>query len=199
MGRIGRVIPWLACLAASGLACGALLLPSPAGATTGCLLTFRHGGIVQADRCQAMGDALAYLRFGGWVVVQKAALMSIQDETGVTQLFPRWPPAEERTQLEAVPKQGGVPIGPSALPPLPPLPPPTPAGYAPVPVPTPAPPAYQVDGVPLAYAGPGVFCPSCVRRSLFRPGLTPTHRVRTSHPGIGPMAGHTRSRRSARR
>ncbi len=161
----------------------------------GCLLTFRHGGIVEADRCEDQGEAVAYLRFGGWVVVLKSALVSVQDETGVANFFPRWTPEELLAHTQGLPRQGGVPVAPSwsaseAAPP----PPPQPAVvYYPVPVPTPYPSAASDATVSYGPAYPvypvaALPCFRCFPKR-FHPVKPVANRVVPTNPfNIGPMA-----------
>ena len=159
-------------------------------ASPGCLVTFRHGETVPADQCDDLGHAVAYVRFGGWMVVPKSMLASVEDETGVKRLNPRWTPEEERAQLQAVPREGGVPIGPPA--PETPLAPPLPSQTVVyVPVPSPAPPQIVYQVVPQAVYYPPfvVFCPHCLRPHSQKTSMPTTRRiVPTSPSDIGPMA-----------
>ena len=182
--RAWRWAVWLACAALFLLA----IMAMPTLGSAGCLVTFRHGEAVRADRCEDLGEAMAYLRFGGWVVVLKSSLVSIQDETGVTQLFPPWTPEEARAQLQGLPKEGGVPVSPppEAAPP-PPFPQPT-VVYYPVPVPVPSQPVYQLPPPPPIYPGAVVFCPHCFPRHAVHPKPIPVRVVPTSPSDIGPMA-----------
>lgn len=171
------------------VACLALFTASPSGAATGCALTFRHGGSVQADGCEDLGDAVAYRRFGGWVVVQKSALTSLADERGTSRFNPRWTPEEKRALTRAVPTEGGVPIA-TPAPEAPAAPPPQPPTVVYIPVPTPATsqPVYEVAPPTYAYPFPVVICPSCSRH---HPGRVkpPFVRVVPTNPSdIGPMA-----------
>lgn len=165
-------------------------LPLASGtAPVGCVLTFRHGGTVDADDCKDMGEAMAYRRFGGWVVVRKSVLTSVANETGTTRFNPPWTPEEGRAQAQVLPREGGVPIAPAA-PEAPAAPPPQPPTvvYVPVPTPEPAPPVYQVAAPAYGYAVPIVACRTCVRH---HPGgvKPPFVRVVPTNPSdIGPMA-----------
>ena len=166
-----------------------LLLVAPAPASAGCVVTFRHGGSVQADGCADLGEAVAYLRFGGWVVVLKSALLSVEDETGLTRLNPRWTPDETRAQIQAVPREGGVPVGPAApeTPSAPAAQPPQ-VVYVPVPIPAPSQVIYQMPP-PTAYYPPFfAFCRSCINHPV--PPITPpfVRIVPTSPSDIGPQA-----------
>jgi hypothetical protein len=147
-------------LAGMVLAGLAFATPFSVMASPGCVLTFRHGGIVQADACQDMGDAVAYLRFGGWIVVRKAVLASVADATATTVFNPPWTAAEERARLAVLPREGGVPIGPTGVA-LPSAPPPQ-VVYVPVPTPPLAPPGYEESVVAYAYPLRFRVCPGCV-------------------------------------
>ena len=180
---------WFAPALGGAVALVCLLIAASAAASAGCVVTFRHGGSVQADGCADLGEAVAYLRFGGWVVVLKSALVSVEDETGITRLNPRWTPDETRAHVQAVPREGGVPVGPAA-PEAPPAPAPQPPTVVYVPVPTPAPSQiiYQVPP-PTAYYPPVfVFCRNCVNPPV--PPITPpfVRIVPTSPSDIGPQA-----------
>ncbi len=171
------------------LALGCLVLAAPGAASAGCVVTFRHGGSVQADGCADLGEAIAYLRFGGWVVVLKSALLSVGDETGLTRLNPRWTPDETRAQVQAVPREGGVPVGPAGpeAPSAPAAQPPQ-VVYVPVPSPPPSQVVYQVPP-PVGYFPPVVvFCRNCFN-PLVPPSTPPFVRVVPTNPfDIGPMA-----------
>ena len=169
-------------------------VPPRAQAAAGCLLTFRHGGIVEADRCEDQGEAVAYLRFGGWVVVLKSALVSVQDEAGVANFFPRWTPNELRAQTEALPRQGGVPVAPSySVPETAPSPPQPTVVYYPVPVPTPYPSAASDATVSYGPAYPvypvaAVPCFHCFPKRFPHPKPVQNRVVPTNPSDIGPMA-----------
>ena len=173
----------------ASLAVASLLLAAPASASAGCVVTFRHGGSAQADACADLGEAVAYLRFGGWVVVLKSALVSVEDEMGVTRFNPRWTLEEARAQVQALPREGGVPVGPTAPePPVAPLAQPPQVVYVPVPSPAPSQVVYQVPP-PTAYYPPVfTFCRSCVNPHV-PPGTPPFVRVVPTSPSdIGPQA-----------
>jgi hypothetical protein len=166
--------------------------PRAQAAAPGCVLTFRHGGTVEADQCEDLGEAVAYARFGGWVVVLKSAVGSVQDEKGVTNLFPLWTPEESRARTEALPRQGGVPVAPSRSEPEPPPPPPQPTVvYYPVPVPAPYPspdPTVSYGPVYPVYPLAAVPCFRCFPKP-FHPVKPAANRVVPTDPSnIGPMA-----------
>jgi hypothetical protein len=186
-------------MATSGILAGLVLAPfvaqlgGTAWAASGCLVTFRHGVTVQADRCEDQREAIAYLRFGGWVVVLKSIVASVKDERGVTQLNSPWTAAELRAQTTSLPKEGGVPVGPTGVEPYVLPPPPPVVVYYPEPGPAPGPgqPAYEqpVYAVPvLAYPGAVASCPHCFRRRPVphRPPFVRGKPASQSH--VGPMA-----------
>jgi hypothetical protein len=169
---------------------GAFVAAVPAAASVvGCVVTFRHGDAVRADRCEDQGEAVAYVRFGGWVVVPKSALVSVADERGVTRFFPPWTPAETRAQVQALPTQGGVPIGPTGVEmPLSLAPPPPQVIYVPAPTPEPPQPAYDVAAPYYGYPYAVAVCRHCARR---HPGGVRPPIVRgapTNLPSTGSMA-----------
>jgi len=171
---------------------GAFVAAVPAAASVGgCVVTFRHGDAVRADRCEDQGEAVAYVRFGGWVVVPKAALVSVADETGVTRFSAPWTQAEARARVEALPTEGGAPIGPSsAAMALSLASPPPQVIYVPAPAPEPPQPAYGVEapGYGYGYPYPVVLCRHCFRRPPG--GLRPpfVRGVPTNIPSTGSMA-----------
>lgn len=195
MERFGCFWTWRGAVAV--LAWAGLTLSSPAGPAAaegeaGCVLTFRHGGVIQAERCEERADSVAFLRLGGWVVVLKSALVSVQDETGLTRLNPLWSAEEERARVRGLPREGGVPVAPPAreAPPPAPSPPPPTVSYIPVPVPTPvlAQPVYPV-GPFLAHPHPiAFFCPHCPKRGRVATKAPLVRIVPTDPSDIGPMA-----------
>ena len=186
----GRFIAPFATVCGLFLSLIAVGLPVAFGAvSTGCVLTFRHGGNAEADVCQDMGEAVAYRRFEGWVVVRKSALTSVEDETGTTRFNPPLTPEEERAQALGLPREGGVPIGP-----MPPEaaagPPPQPPTVVYIPVPTAVPPqvVYQLPPPTTYYPAGFVFCRQCLNPLV--PPITPpfVRIVPTSPSDIGPQA-----------
>ena len=176
---------WLSSVASFLL--GMMVVPTLGSA--GCTVSFRHGEMVRADRCEDQGEAVAYVRFGGWVVVPKAALVSVADETGVTRFSAPWTPAEMRAQVQALPREGGVPIGPTgAAMTLSLATPPPQVVYVPVPVSEPPQPVYEVASPAYGYAYPVGLCRHCSRR---HPG-SPRHPIVRGAPAnpspTGPMA-----------
>jgi hypothetical protein len=176
---------WLA-VASAWVLVAAVPAAAPAA---GCVVTFRHGDVVRADRCEDAGVAVAYVRFGGWVVVPKATLVSVAGETGVTKFFTPWSPAETRAQVQALPREGGVPIGPTSAegPPLLASQPPQ-VIYVPVPTAEPPQPDYEVASPYYGYPYPVGICRHCSRR---HPGGVRPPFVRgvpTNRPSTGPMA-----------
>jgi hypothetical protein len=170
-------------------------VPSRAQAAAGCLLTFRHGGTVEADWCEDQGEAVAYHRLGGWVVVLKSTVVSVRDEAGTANFSPPWTPREIRAQTEALPRQGGVPVVPSwgAPEPAPPSPAQPTVVYYPVPLPTPYPsetsdatasygPAYPV------YPVAAVPCLRCFPKPFPHTKPVRSRVVPTNPRDIGPMA-----------
>ncbi len=189
MQRKGDGRAWFMWVLGAFVALASPLLAAPAPASAGCVVTFRHGGSVQADGCEDLGEAVAYLRFGGWVVVLKSALVSVEDETGIKRFNERWTPEEARAQVQALPREGGVPVGPTgpeaaaapaAQPPQ--------VVYVPVPSPMPSQVIYQMPP-PTAYYPPFfAFCRHCVNPRV-PPGTPPFVRVVPTSPSdIGPQA-----------
>ncbi len=166
-------------------------VPTPAAGPShvppgGCLITFRHGGAVEADGCEDTGEAVAYRRFGGWIVVRKSALTLLQDEKGTRRLNPPWTPEEARAQMQALPREGGVPVGPMT--PLAPAEQPPQVVYVPVPTPVPSQVIYQVPPPPGYYPPVFSFCRSCLK-SPVPPARRPFVRVVPTSPSdIGPQA-----------
>lgn len=164
-----------------------VLLPLPARASTGCVVTFRHGQAVRADRCEDQGAALAYLRFGGWVVVLKTSLTSVEEASGITHFSPPFTAEEEQARLRSLPKQGGVPIGPSDPLVIPPPPPPT-VVYVPIPTPVYVQPVYEMPP-PVYYPAPVVLCRHCRPHLKPKPTTSPAAQGPPfPFPTIGPMA-----------
>ncbi len=188
---LGRPVPrrglllWLA-VAGAWVLVAAVPAAAPAA---GCVVTFRHGDVVRADWCEDAGVAVAYVRFGGWVVVQKSALASMEDETGITRFNPRWMPEETRAQVQALPREGGVPIGPTSAegPPLLASQPPQ-VIYVPVPTAEPPQPAYEVAAPYYGYPYPVAICRHCSRRHPGGVRSPFVRRVPTNRPSTGPMA-----------
>ncbi len=148
---------------------------------------FRHGGMVRADRCEDMGAAIGYLQFGGWVVVPKSMVASVEDEAGVHLLNPRWTSEEQRAQLRALPEEGGVPVAPAITeaPTVASAPPPQPV-YVPVPVPSPPQEVYEEASPAYVYPVPFAVCRHCRPHPHPKP---PFVRVVPTNPSdIGPMA-----------
>jgi hypothetical protein len=187
---------WLA------VACAWVCVAAVPGAASaaGCVVTFRHGEVVRGDSCEDAGDAVAYVRFGGWVVVRKSALVSIADETGVTRFYAPWTPAEAWAQLQGLPTEGGVPVAPAAVGPPPPPPLQESVVYVPVPDPAPTQNVYQVDGPAVSFYPAGVAsCRHCLHPPKARhapPTASPRHSrspafrlhaVPRSLPSISPM------------
>jgi hypothetical protein len=167
-----------------------LVAAVPAAAqAAGCVVTFRHGDVVRADWCEDAGVAVAYVRFGGWVVIPKAALVSVADETGVTRFSAAWTPAETRAQIQALPTEGGVPIGPTSaeMPPAFASQPPQ-VIYVPSPTPESPPPVYEVAAPYYGYPAPVVVCRHCARR---HPGGVRPPFVRGVHTNPSSMAPMT--------
>ncbi len=190
-GRVSRRITSWGPLAGLCLVACLAAVPPRAQAAAGCVLTFRHGGIVEGDRCEDLGEAVAYLRFGGWVVVLKSALVSVQDETGIANFFPRWTPEELLAHTQGLPRQGGVPVAPSSsVSEIAPSPPQPTVVYYPVPVPTPYPSAASDSSVSYGPVYPVAVVP-CFRcfPKRFLPVKPVVNLVVPTNPSnIGPMA-----------
>jgi len=119
--------------------------------------------------------------------------MTPRDIESLIQLFESgdWTAMELRAQTQALPKEGGVPVGPTGVEPYAPPPPPSQPTVVYYPVPVPGPPsdqpAYQGPIAP-AYPVAVPLCPHCYRRHRVHPKPSPVRIVPTSPWDIGPMA-----------
>jgi hypothetical protein len=185
---LGRPVARLGLLVGLAVACAWVCIGIPAAASAGCVVTFRHGEAVKAERCEDAGAGVAYVRFGGWVVVLKSALVSVEDERGLTRFNPPWTPVEARGQLQGLPTEGGVPVAPVPEPAPAPSPPPQTVVYYPVPVPVPTQDVYEAADSPAYYPAGVVFCRHCLRPPK-RSAAPPPPSMRTfPFQTIGPQA-----------